>query len=129
MSEQQNLLAETREALANYFRKPEEIIFIGSRRSGHECTWAEFERLADTGYDAGYGAQEVASDLEIAFSDGATMHRSEYDGSEAWVYAPTFERAVAGGPKPIQFLTVHQASAAGRRVSCGWESLADLNNA
>ena len=65
-------------------------MFIGSNESGHACTWAEFEGLADFDYDSGFGAAYVASDLRIVFSDGADMTRHEYDGSECWRYSKPF---------------------------------------
>lgn len=120
-----NLLEETREAVARSGHTPADIVFIGSRESGHECTWQEFEALADTEYDAGYGAQEVASDLEIVFRDGGGMTRSEYDGSESWSYSKPFKRGVER--KPIRFLTVNQANAADGGGRVGWDSLSELN--
>lgn len=82
-----NLLYETREAIEDSGRTIADITFIGSLDTGHRCTWAEFEQLADFSYDHGFGAQEIASDLTIVFSDGATMWRHEYDGSENWEYS------------------------------------------
>lgn len=37
-------------------------------------------------YDSGYGTQEVAPDLIIAFKDHTWIQREEYDGSEWWEY-------------------------------------------
>jgi hypothetical protein len=99
-----NLLKETTEAISDSGHTPEQIVFIGSRASGHECTWAEFQALANVEYDNGYGPQEVASDLEIAFTDGATMTRREYDGAEAWQFSVPFTRPSGG--KPITRLIV-----------------------
>jgi hypothetical protein len=84
-----NLLTETREQLDRTEHAPSDVAYIGSR-DGHSCTWAEFEQLADVEYDDGYGGQEVASDLEIHFSDGGFLYRHEYDGSEGWSYVPPF---------------------------------------
>ena len=50
----------------------------------HDRGWREFEALADVEYDDGYGAPEVATDLEIRFQDGTYFVRAEYDGSEWW---------------------------------------------
>jgi len=85
-----NLLSETREAIANSGHTPDDIMFIGSRVSGHRCTWEEFEGLADFNYDSSYGSSKIATDLIIAFRDGATMWRGEYDGSEWWEYSTPF---------------------------------------
>lgn len=79
-----NLLEETREIIAREGRTAEDVVFIGSRDSGHSCTWSEFELIADREYDDDYGGAEVAIDLEVVFSDGATLLREEYDGSEWW---------------------------------------------
>ena len=85
-----NLLKETREDIKNSGHNINDIIFIGSEESGHQCTWEEFNILADFEYDNGYGAQEVATDLIIVFSDGSKLWRSEYDGSEGWSYNKKF---------------------------------------
>ena len=87
-----NLLKETQAAIKSSGHRPKDIIFIGSEETGHQCTWEEFQVLADQEYDAGYGAQEVARDLVIVFSDGSKMWRHEYDGSENWEYSKPFER-------------------------------------
>lgn len=81
-----NLLAETIDAIADSGHEVCQIVFIGSLDSGHQCSWEEFERLADREYDSGYGSAEVATDLVIAFSDQTYMTRGEYDGSEWWEY-------------------------------------------
>lgn len=79
-----NLLRETIEVVERSGHKIEDIIFIGSEKSGHSCTWDEFALLANREYDDSYGSAEVARDLIIAFSDGAQLFREEYDGSEWW---------------------------------------------
>lgn len=79
-----NLLKETVEDLEYLELNVDDIIFIGSLESGHSCTWEEFKVLADRVYDAGFGAQEVASDLVIIFKGGERLYRSEYDGAEGW---------------------------------------------
>ena len=82
-----NLLKETKADIKNSGHKVSDIIFIGSIDSGYSCTWDEFLTLADIEYRAGFGYQEIASDLTIVFSDGSTMWRAEYDGSEWWEYS------------------------------------------
>ena len=94
-----NLLQETIGDIKQSGHSPEEIIFIGSEESGHSCTWAEFQKIADVEYDNGFGCQEVASDLVIVFSDGAKMWRHEYDGSEEWHYSRPF--VMPAEQKPI----------------------------
>jgi len=86
-----NLLQETLEDIKQTDHTFEDIIFIGSESSGYSCSWEEFVLLADLEYDEGFGAQEVASDLKIVFSDGFTMLRHEYDGSEEWIYSRPFK--------------------------------------
>lgn len=85
-----NLLQETIEDISNSGHRIEDIIYIGSEESGHCCDWEEFKILADIEYYDGFGAQEIASDLVIAFSGGAKMWRHEYDGSERWEYSRPF---------------------------------------
>lgn len=114
-----NLLRETIEDITNAGKTPEQIIFIGSEQSGHQCTWAEFQVLADVEYDDGYGAQKVASDLIIVFNDGSKMWRHEYDGSEQWDYSAPFEAPAE--TKPIKRLVV-------KDEQVGWETLANMQD-
>lgn len=97
-----NLLEETIAAINMYGHTIDDIIFIGSSDGEYACTWEEFTALADTEYDDGYGAQRVASDLIIQFSDDGRLYRVEYDGSEEWEYAGPLR--VADDPKPIRNL-------------------------
>jgi hypothetical protein len=85
-----NFLVETKEAINHSGHKPTDIVFIGSVDSGYNCNWDQFVKLAGFEYDSGFGGQQIASDLIIAFSDGASMKRGEYDGSEWWEYAMPF---------------------------------------
>lgn len=116
-----NLLAETLRDIAKSGHTPDDIVFIGSRKSGHHCSWDEFTHLADIEYDGGYGAQEVASDLEIVFRDGGGMWRTEYDGSEGWEYHRPF--VMPQDAKPIKRLTVEGTDA------IGWCELGELQEA
>lgn len=112
-----NFLKETIGDIETAGKTPEQIIFIGSEESGHECTWQEFLQLADFDYDAGFGAQEVATDLIIVFEDGSKMWRHEYDGSERWDYSTPFARPAE--KKPINRLQV-------KSDQVGWRDLADV---
>lgn len=114
-----NFLAETVDAVANSGHKPDDIIFIGSKETGHQCTWEEFCKLSDIEYSSGYGAQEIASDLIVVFADGSSMWRGEYDGSEWWDFAVPF--AAPEQRKEIKALKV-----SGTMV--GWVTLAELND-
>lgn len=111
-----NLLAETRAAIAESGHTVEDITFIGSRNGEYACTWDEFGKIADVVYDAGYGWQEVATDLVIRFGDGTEMDRSEYDGSESWEIPLPPKGMWQGETKPITKL-----------IEGGWNSLADMN--
>jgi hypothetical protein len=111
-----NLLQETVEFINGIEQKTEDIIFIGSENSGHSCTWAEYEILANRRYDNGFGGQEVATDLIIVFSDGTRMWRNEYDGSEWWAHFPPFKAPTEA--KPIKKLFVN---------GFGGEDLASIN--
>lgn len=115
-----NLLEETHEDMGCAGRKPEDIIFIGSEKSGHSCTWAEFQKLADIEYYCGFGAQEIASDLIIVFKDGQKMWRHEYDGSECWQYSEPFKPPEK--TLPITRLMVD------RDKQVGWCDLAEINS-
>jgi len=110
-----NLLEETRNTLAVTNHTPDDIVFIGSETSGHQCTWGEFAVLADISYDPGYGSAKVATDLVIVFSDGSKLYRSEYDGSEWWKFSRPF--AFPLRRLPIQTLVTSDI---------GWESLEEM---
>ena len=86
-----NLLQETIQDIETSGHEVSDITFIGSLDSGYSCTWGQFLTLADIEYDAGFGGQEIASDLTIVFRDGSTMWRAEYDGSEWWEYSKPVE--------------------------------------
>ena len=111
-----NLLTETIKDIKTSGHAIKDIVFIGSESSGHCCNWDEYKVVANIGYDSGYGAQEVAKDLIIVFSDGSQMWRHEYDGSENWDYSLPFIM-----PEVKKTLT---------KVMGGgmWETLEDMNN-
>lgn len=113
-----NLLEETTEAIRLSGHSPSDIVFIGSENTGHRCTWEEFTALANVEYDSGFGAQEVASDLIVVFSDGARMDRQEYDGSEGWSFQKPF--TVPEETHAITRLVVPQEQV-------GWCTLAECN--
>lgn len=113
-----NLLHETETAIAKSGHSPHDIVFIGSEDSGHQCSWEEFKLLADDEYDAGYGAQQVATDLVIVFSDGGWLARAEYDGSEWWEHVAPFQL-------PKSYAPIKRLVVTGR----GWRTLAELNEA
>lgn len=110
-----NLLKETIEHIERSGHTLENITFIGSEETGHSCTWNEYSELADLEYDSGFGAQEVATDLVIVFSDGTQMWRHEYDGSEWWDYSKPFEM-------PSQLKPITTLCNGGM-----WEDLAEMN--
>ena len=117
-----NFLQETLEVIERSGHTLVDIIFIGSEDSGYGTTcWKEFTNIANIKYDSGFGAQEIASDLIIAFKDGFKMWRSEYDGSENWCFAPPF--TMPEEIKPLKFVCVNQVS----HTSCGWVSLLELH--
>ena len=87
-----NLLKETITAIIDSGHIPNDIIFIGSEKSGHECVLEQFEQIANFNYYSGCGGQEIAQDLTIVFSDGRKLWRGEYDGSEWWEYSTVFKK-------------------------------------
>jgi len=113
------LLTETELAIKNTKHVPGHITFIGSADGVYSCSWLQFVKLADFSYDPGFGAQKVASDLVIMFSDGLVMSRHEYDGSECWSYNRPINVQIPG--KPIVNLCVDQIGA------IGWRTLEALN--
>lgn len=113
-----NLLQETIECIVASGHAVDDIVFIGSEKSGHACTWTEFKALADIEYDNEYGAQKVAMDLIIAFSDGAKMWRGDHDGPEYWEYSTPLK--MPDVTKKITSLLVTESHV-------GWCDLADIN--
>lgn len=110
-----NLLNETKDKITSCGKTPDDIIFIGSEESGHQCSWSEFCVLANFQYDSSYGAAKIATDLTIVFSDGSRMFRGEYDGSEWWEYFANFT-------PPLKALRI---TSLGGNV--WWEKLEEIN--
>lgn len=110
-----NLLEETIYKIKESGHEVIDILFIGSMISGHECSWEEYEILADMEYSSGFGAQNVASDLVIYFTDGERMFRHEYDGSEGWEFSKSFKT-----PKnKIKIMSLFS--------EIGWDTLMKIN--
>lgn len=105
-----NLLTETLHALDG-----REVAWVGSTDGEWSMTWEEFARIADSNYDAGFGAQHVARDLVVVFTDGSWLERGEYDGSEWWAD----RRAPLRGASPMQ---------PERLIGDFWPSLSDLHD-
>jgi hypothetical protein len=82
-----NLLAETEKYLRDLHFKPSDVAWVGASDGRVASSWDRFAALVHgLEYDAGYGAQEIASDLVVVFKDGSWLERDEYDGSEGWAY-------------------------------------------
>jgi hypothetical protein len=113
-----NLLRETKAAIESSGHAETDIVFIGSEKSGHQCTWDEFSVLANVEYDGGFGSAKVARDLIVVFSDGQKLWRGEYDGSEWWEHSTPFERPEA----PLSI-----ASLVASEHEVGWVCLAEIN--
>jgi hypothetical protein len=113
-----NLLNETKYVITESGHDISDIMFIGSE-SGYECSWAEYKVLADEVYDAGWGAQHVANDLIIVFTDGSRLVREEYDGSERFEYQGLFSRPVDADKITSLFAS---------EENVGWCSMDEINN-
>lgn len=61
------------------------MFWIGSKDGKYAMSWNEFAAIADITYDAGYGGQEIASDL-VVVGNNWWLERYEYDGSECWEF-------------------------------------------
>jgi hypothetical protein len=77
-----NLLQETIRDLEDHGKTTNDVLWVGSIDAGW-LSWDEFAVIADFEYDAGYGGQEIASDL-VVVGNGWWLDRGEYDGSEWW---------------------------------------------
>ena len=78
-----NLLKETYEDMKSFGVSMDDVLWIGGR--DFKITTSDFLVFANEEYDAGYGSQKVATDLVIVAKHW-WMERSEYDGSECWVF-------------------------------------------
>ena len=85
-----NLLDETKGAISRSEHSTDDVRFVGSRDERLGIPWSQAEKVLDIDYDDGYGSQEIAADLVVAFTDGGFLRREEYDGSEWWDYEPPF---------------------------------------
>lgn len=79
-----NLFVETEGFLRQYYKSIKDIEFITC--NDYDISLENFLEIAKkTEYDAGYGGQEILSDLKIVGKDW-WLERHEYDGSEWWEY-------------------------------------------
>ena len=84
-----NLAQETRQAIASSYKKPEDIIFIGSvgiSEPSYACTWDEFLEIANYDYVPDGTVPAVAHDLIVAFADGSWLERGGEDFTERWEF-------------------------------------------
>jgi len=86
-----NLLEETISDIKDCGQKIENLIFIGSERTGEFCTWDEFRRLADKNYENNNNLHKVMEDLVIIFEDHSKMRRVGYNLDSWWDYHPAFK--------------------------------------
>ena len=108
-----NLWEETIEKLESNGKTFEDVIVIYG--DDFLITKENFEEVAKkTNYDAGYGGQEIASDLKMLGAD-FLMTRNEYDGSELWDYFPI------GNDIPKKFKVIKKLEGS------SWENLAVIN--
>lgn len=62
------------------------VDWVGSMDGKYAMSWDEFkDKFKYVEYDSSFGAQEIASDLVVVFTDGSWLEREEYDGAEHWV--------------------------------------------
>lgn len=114
-----DLIEETKETLNWIHKKESDISWVGSYDGKYAMIWDDFkDKFKGINYDPGFGAQEIASDLVIAFKDGSWLERNEYDGSERWDYKkPPYFRGFNNFDK----VDVHSIG------DIGWDTLDELN--
>lgn len=93
-----NLLVETYKALVDNRLTENDVDFVGSKYTEHQCSWEDFKKLADQEYNNGFGVQVVATDLVVVFKDGSWLERDEYAGSECWTFKKVAIKATAALP-------------------------------
>lgn len=116
-----NLLRETKLLIKDAHKTPQDIQYIGSEYGEYQCSWDEFEKLADVDYWPEVGSTVVASDLVILFHGELAMHRDIINGIEGWLYAP----AVMYYP---HFFAVHNPKPIHKLIGESWSTLAHLNS-
>jgi len=119
-----NFLEETLGCLGKCKKTPKDVRWVGSRDGKYVINWAEFEVLADTCYDNGFGSQEVADDL-VVVGNGWWLERSEYDGAEGWRFKKTPRRRKV--MMIYDTITVEQHNKKYDDIAVGWQSLSSLN--
>lgn len=79
----ENLLQETIDVLREHDKTIYDIKWFGC----YDFTIPEsqFQELFDVEYDAGFGSQEITTDL-IVCGDDWWLEREEYDGCESWAF-------------------------------------------
>lgn len=100
-----NLLDETKSAISRSKHSTDDVRFVGSRDEKLGIPWSQAEKVLDIDYFDGYGVQEIAADLVVAFTDGGFLRREEYDGSEWWEYEPPFRVPTSQKPFKLVKLT------------------------
>ena len=88
----QNFLEETSGAIREAGLTADDIIFIGSEDTGHQCAWDEFCVLADFEYGDESGTTTIAADLIIAFIGGERLRRAVVGSFEWWEVLWPFQR-------------------------------------
>lgn len=107
-----NLLEETLSVLSRNGKTESDVLWAGSMEI--KLSWDNFAKLADVEYDAGFGTQEVATDL-IVVGDDWWLERIEYNGSEWWSFKTKIK-------EPIEFIEVFSLIS-----SSGFETLVQFN--
>ncbi len=82
-----NFLEDTEEAIRNSGHRVKDIVFIGSEKTGHQCSWRTFRKIANKSY---YSV-DVADDLMIVFRDRQYMYRHSDGFIESWEYLVPFK--------------------------------------
>lgn len=118
---QENLYQETVKAIEDAGMTPDDVIWVGS---GDVLLDTEsFWRCARaTEYDAGFGAQKIASDLIVMLNDGSWLRRSEYDGAEEWKLVRGIDKPKS---EPVECVALDADSVG----LVGWESLESILHA
>ena len=78
-----NLWTETNEKLWDNGHHWNEVLWVGSHTM--QIPLDHFQKIADSYYDAGYGAPEIPMDLMVVGPDW-WLERHEYDGAEWWEF-------------------------------------------
>lgn len=117
-----NFIDETIDILKENNKSMNDVVWIGNTK--YKISIENFIKISNINYDNSYGSPKIAQDLLIVGND-FWLERHEYDGSEWWEF-----KQIPKEPqitKEVKSVETAYSERLGIDVSCGWNSLDNLN--